>query len=74
MCFIVFVLLKNVFLEEEQKRQKANEFQYTYDVPQNPAQEKAPTVPEAEEEDEEYVPSPNLDVPVDIAIVSYTKF
>jgi hypothetical protein len=57
--------------EEEQKRQKANEFQYSYDVPTDPAQEMAPTVPEPEEEDEEYVPSPHLDVPVDIAIVSW---
>ena len=31
----------------------------------------APTVPEAEEKDEKFVPPPNLDVPVDIAIVSF---
>jgi hypothetical protein len=59
--------------EEEQKRQKANEFQYSYDVPTDPAQEMAPTVPEPEEEDEEYVPSPHLDVPVDIAIPKTVK-
>ncbi|XP_044261622.1 protein suppressor of white apricot [Tribolium madens] len=64
---------EQMYKEEEEKRQKANEFQYSYDVPQNPAQESAPTVPEAEEEDEEYVPSPHLDVPVDIAIPKTVK-
>ncbi|EFA12338.2 Protein suppressor of white apricot-like Protein [Tribolium castaneum] len=64
---------EQMYKEEEQKRQKANEFQYSYDVPANPAPESAPTVAEPEEEDEEYVPSPHLDVPVDIAIPKTVK-
>ncbi|RZB39274.1 suppressor of white apricot [Asbolus verrucosus] len=64
---------EQMYKEEEQKRQKANEFQYSYDVPTDPAQVMAPTVPEAEEEDEEYVPSPHLDVPIDISIPKTVK-
>ncbi|XP_063930077.1 splicing factor, suppressor of white-apricot homolog isoform X2 [Zophobas morio] len=64
---------EQMYKEEEQKRQKANEFQYSYDVPTDPAQEMAPTVPEAEEKDEKFVPPPNLDVPVDIAIPKTLK-
>jgi hypothetical protein len=64
---------EEMYKEEEQKRQKANEFQYSYDVPTDPAHMMAPTVPEPEEEDEEYVPSPHLDVPVDIAIPKTVK-
>ncbi|CAG9833994.1 unnamed protein product [Diabrotica balteata] len=55
---------EQMYKEEELKRQKTNMFQYSYDVPQNPdIQEGIPTVPEAEEE---YVPPPILDLPVDI--------
>lgn len=59
--------------EEELKRlqQKTNEFAYSYDVPQNP--EAVETVPTCEEEDKEYVPKPELDIPVDIAIVSFVQ-
>uniref|UniRef100_A0A6P7H5D6 Splicing factor, suppressor of white-apricot homolog n=1 Tax=Diabrotica virgifera virgifera TaxID=50390 RepID=A0A6P7H5D6_DIAVI len=56
---------EQMYKEEELKRQKTNMFQYSYDVPQNPdiQEEGIPTVPEAEEE---YVPPPILDLPVDI--------
>lgn len=59
-----------LFLEEEQKRQKTNTFQYSYDVPMDPEKkEEGPIGPETNDE-EEYVPLPILDVPVDIDIVS----
>ncbi|KAL3270469.1 hypothetical protein HHI36_021016 [Cryptolaemus montrouzieri] len=64
---------EEMYKEEEQKRNKTNEFQYSYDVPMNPAaQEGVPTVPE-NEEDEKYVPPPDLDVPVDISIPKTMK-
>lgn len=57
------------FSEEEQKRSKTNAIQYSYDVPQNPEMENE-GIPTVEQAEEEYVPPPILDVPVDIAIVS----
>lgn len=51
------------------KRNKTNEFQYNYDVPTNPEEQVIATVSE-NDVDEKYEPSPDLDVPVDIAIVS----
>lgn len=59
-------------LEEELKRlqQKTNEFAYSYDVPQNPEPSQNVEAQTCEEEDNDYVPKPELDVPVDIAIVS----
>lgn len=65
---------EKMYREEEIKRSKTNEFQYNYDVPVNPeTQEGVPTVPEADEEEEEYKQSPELDVPVDIAIPKTVK-
>lgn len=68
-----------MILEEEAKRlqQKSNEFQYNYDVPQKTEiitegpqmQEECSTV-----EEKPFVPPPQLDVPVDIAIVSLFLF
>lgn len=46
-----------------------NAVQYSYDVPQNPEKEKE-GIPTVEQAEEEYVPPPILDVPVDISIVS----
>ncbi|CAG9858209.1 unnamed protein product [Phyllotreta striolata] len=56
---------EQMYKEEEIKRKTTNAIQYNYDVPQNPElkQDEIPTVPEAEEE---YIPPPVLDVPVDI--------
>lgn len=45
-----------------------NAIQYSYDVPQNPEKE-IEGIPTVEQAEEEYVPPPILDVPVDIAIV-----
>lgn len=56
-------------LEEEEKRRKMNAIQYSYDVPQNPEIE-VDSIPTVEQPDEEYIPPPILDVPVDISIVS----
>lgn len=50
-------------------QQKTNEFAYSYDVPQDPQASQDVNLPTCEEEDKEYVPKPELDVPVDIAIV-----
>lgn len=47
-----------------------NAIQYSYDVPQDPNKIEAEGVPTVEQAEEEYVPPPILDVPVDIAIVS----
>ncbi|KAK9884301.1 hypothetical protein WA026_005253 [Henosepilachna vigintioctopunctata] len=64
---------EEMYKEEEHKRNQSNEFQYSYDVPMNPKdKEKIPTVPE-NEEDEKYVPSVDLDVPVDIEIPQTMK-
>lgn len=46
-----------------------NAIQYSYDVPQNPEKE-TEGIPTVEQAEEDYVPPPILDVPVDIAIVS----
>lgn len=46
-----------------------NAIQYSYDVPQNPEME-IEGIPTVEQAEEEYVPPPILDVPVDIAMVS----
>lgn len=46
-----------------------NAIQYSYDVPQNPQLE-AEGIPTVEQAEEEYIPPPILDVPVDISIVS----
>lgn len=64
-----FIIFTTSIAEEEEKRRKMNAIQYSYDVPQNPALE-AEGIPTVEQAEEEYVPPPNLDVPVDIAIVS----
>lgn len=58
------------FLEEEEKRMKMNAIQYSYDVPQDPNKTETEGIPTVEQAEEEYVPPPILDVPVDIAIVS----
>ncbi|KAJ8928908.1 hypothetical protein NQ314_018479 [Rhamnusium bicolor] len=65
---------EEMYKEEEQKRQKTNTFQYSYDVPTDPENGKqdVQTVPGAEEE-EEYIPPPILDVPVDIDIPKTVK-
>ncbi|XP_071056962.1 splicing factor, suppressor of white-apricot homolog isoform X1 [Onthophagus taurus] len=62
---------EEMYKEEELKRVKSNEFAFNYDVPKNPQESsEAPTV---EEEDKDYVPRPELDVPVDIAIPKKEK-
>lgn len=59
--------------EEATKRQKTNAIAFDYNQSPTPEpKEGVPTVPEKEEEDEPYKPSPVLDVPVDINIVSKT--
>ncbi|XP_018577748.1 splicing factor, suppressor of white-apricot homolog [Anoplophora glabripennis] len=64
---------EEMYKEEEQKRQKTNTFQYSYDVPMDPdKKEEGPIGPEANEE-EEYIPPPILDVPVDIDIPKTVK-
>ncbi|KRT80374.1 hypothetical protein AMK59_8728, partial [Oryctes borbonicus] len=65
-----------MYKEEELKRlqQKTNEFAYSYDVPQNPATvEPANVLICEEEEDKEYVPKPELNVPADITIPKTEK-
>ncbi|CAH0549074.1 unnamed protein product [Brassicogethes aeneus] len=61
---------EEMYKEEEAKRQKTNAIQYSYDVPMEPKSQDVPNVPE---EEEEYVPLPSLDVPVDINIPKTVK-
>lgn len=67
------------FVEEVAKRQKTNAIAFDYNASLQPEKEEPqkdgiPTVPEKEEEDELYKPSPTLDVPVDINIVSFLNY
>lgn len=48
-----------------------NAIQYSYDVPQDPNKVEPEGIPTVEQAEEEYIPPPILDVPVDIAIVSF---
>ncbi|XP_066144219.1 splicing factor, suppressor of white-apricot homolog isoform X1 [Euwallacea fornicatus] len=67
---------EEMYKEEVAKRQKTNAFAFDYNSsePVDPSpQEAIPTVPEKEEEDEPYKPSPILDVPVDISIPKTMK-
>ncbi|KAJ8982201.1 hypothetical protein NQ317_013503 [Molorchus minor] len=64
---------EQMYKEEEQKRQKTNTFQYSYDVPTDPSTKPHTTDVPAPEIDEDYVPSPILDVPVDIDIPKTVK-
>ncbi|ENN71879.1 hypothetical protein YQE_11494, partial [Dendroctonus ponderosae] len=60
--------------KEAAKREKTNAIAFNYNQPSNPEpKEGVPTVPEKEEEDEPYKPSPVLDVPVDINIPKTLK-
>lgn len=47
-----------------------NAIHYSYDVPQDP-EKQVEGIPTVEQAEEEYVPPPILDVPVDIEIVSF---
>ncbi|XP_074026879.1 suppressor of white-apricot isoform X2 [Leptinotarsa decemlineata] len=66
---------EEMYKEEEQKRKMTNAVQYNYDVSLNlnAKSDGIPTVPEEEEVEEEYIPSPILDVPVDIEIPKTIK-
>ncbi|XP_030763854.1 splicing factor, suppressor of white-apricot homolog [Sitophilus oryzae] len=68
---------EEMYKEEEAKRVKTNTISFNYDTPQSSQEVETksgiPTVPEKEEEDELYVPSPVLDVPVDISIPKTVK-
>lgn len=65
----LYYIIHLVLLEEDVKRKNMNAIQYSYDVPQNPENE-VEGIPTVEQAEEEYVPPPILDVPVDISIVS----
>ncbi|KAG5879501.1 hypothetical protein JTB14_004726 [Gonioctena quinquepunctata] len=66
---------EEMYKEEEQKRKKTNAVQYSYDVPQKSESKSdgIPTVPEEDEVEEEYIPPPILDVPVDIEMPKTVK-
>uniref|UniRef100_A0AAR5Q7R9 SURP motif domain-containing protein n=1 Tax=Dendroctonus ponderosae TaxID=77166 RepID=A0AAR5Q7R9_DENPD len=65
---------EEMYKEEAAKREKTNAIAFNYNQPSNPEpKEGVPTVPEKEEEDEPYKPSPVLDVPVDINIPKTLK-
>lgn len=50
-----------------------NAIQYSYDVPQDPNKADSEGIPTVEQAEEEYIPPPILDVPIDIAIVSFIR-
>ncbi|XP_044764608.1 splicing factor, suppressor of white-apricot homolog isoform X2 [Coccinella septempunctata] len=64
---------EEMYKEEELKRNKTNEFQYSYDVPKNPDEKELPSTVLENEIEEKYEPSPDLDVPVDIQIPRTVK-
>lgn len=68
---------EEMYKEEVAKRQKTNAIAFNYDNPEESsetaAKEGVPTVPEKEEEDEPYKPSPVLDVPININIPQTVK-
>ncbi|XP_045466219.1 protein suppressor of white apricot isoform X2 [Harmonia axyridis] len=64
---------EDMYKEEELKRSHTNEYQYNYDVPTNPDEKEVISTVSENDIDEKYVPSPDLDVPVDIAIPKTMK-